>query len=92
MWPVGGPLFLARDDLPRFFEWLFHNFAFAVHQDFRVGVESLDGVPSCAPGDSERWLAIRNMFVSEFGGYDGLRQSLWLCKRFRARGCGRATR
>ena len=50
MWPIGGPLFLARDDLPRFFEWLFHNLAFAIHQDFRVGVESLDGVPSCAPG------------------------------------------
>jgi len=78
MWPVGAPLFLARDDLPRFFEWFAHNFAFAIHQDFRVGVESLDGVPSCAPADTERWLAVRNMFVREDGGYDGSAQSLWL--------------
>jgi hypothetical protein len=78
MWPVGAHLFLARDDLPRFFEWLFHNMGFAIHQDFRVGVESFDGVPSCAPGDGERWLAIRRMFVNEAGGYDGCRQSLWL--------------
>jgi hypothetical protein len=78
MWPVCAPLFLARDDLPRFFEWFAHNFAFVIHQDFRVGVESFDGVPSCAPGDGERWLAVRNMFVNEFGGYDGTQQSLWL--------------
>jgi hypothetical protein len=76
MWPVGAPLFLARDDLPRFFEWLFHNLAVAIHQDFRVGVESLDGVPSKAPGDAERWLGIRKMFVNELGGYDGSPQSL----------------
>ncbi len=78
MWPVGAPLFLARDDLPRFFEWFAHNFAFAIHQDFRVGAESIDGVPACAPGDTERWLAVRNMFVREYGGYDGSAQSLWL--------------
>jgi hypothetical protein len=78
MWPIGAPLFLARDDLPRFFEWFAHNIAFVIHQDFRVGVESFDGVPSCAPGDGERWLAIRNMFLNEFGGYDGGQQSLWL--------------
>ena len=78
MWPIGAPLFLARDDLPRFFEWFAHNFAFVIHQDFRVGVESFDGVPSCAPGDAERWLAVRNMFLNEFGGYDGTEQSLWL--------------
>jgi hypothetical protein len=78
MWPVGAPLFLARDDLPRFFEWFAHNFAFVIHQDFRVGVESFDGVPSCAPGDAERWLAARGMSVREFGGYDGTPQSLWL--------------
>jgi len=78
MWPVGWHLFLARDDLPRFFEWLFNNLAVVVHHDFRVGVESLDGVPSCAPGDGERWLAIRSMFVNERGGYDGSEQSLWL--------------
>jgi hypothetical protein len=78
MWPVGGHLFLARDDLPRFFEWLFNNMAVAVHHDWRVGVESLDGVPSCAPGDGERWQAIRAMFVSERGGYDGSEQVLWL--------------
>jgi len=71
MWPVGGPLFLARDDLPRFFEWLFHNFAVVLHREWRVGVESLDGVPSCAPGDGERWQIVRNMFVNERGGYDG---------------------
>ncbi|MBN2021724.1 MAG: hypothetical protein JW809_02935 [Pirellulales bacterium] len=78
MWPVGAPLFLARDDLPRFFEWFAHNFAFAIHQDFRVGAESIDGVPACAPGDTERWLAARNMFVREDGGHDGSAQSLWL--------------
>ncbi|HBO45222.1 MAG TPA: hypothetical protein DD670_15100 [Planctomycetaceae bacterium] len=78
MWPVGAPLFLARDDLPRFFEWFAHNFAFAIHQDFRVGAESMDGVPACAPGDTERWLAVRNMFVREYGGLDGSAQSLWL--------------
>jgi hypothetical protein len=78
MWPVCAPLFLARDDLPRFFEWFAHNFAFVIHQDFRVGVESFDGVPSCAPGDGERWLAVRDMFLNEFGGYDGSEQSLWL--------------
>jgi len=78
MWPIGAPLFLARDDLPRYFEWFAHNFAFAIHQDFRVGAESIDGVPACAPGDTERWLAVRNMFVREHGGYDGSAQSLWL--------------
>ena len=78
MWPIGGPLFLARDDLPRFFEWLFNNLAAVLHHDWRVGVESLDGVPSCAPGDGERWQVIRAMFVSERGGYDGSQQSLWL--------------
>jgi len=80
MWPIGGPLFLARDDLPRFFEWLFNNLAVVVHRDFRVGVESLDGVPSCAPGDGERWQLIRNMLINERGGYDGSQQSLWLCQ------------
>jgi hypothetical protein len=78
MWPIGCHLFLARDDLPRFFEWLTHNFAIVVHRDWRVGVESLDGVPSCAPGDGERWQAVRHMFVNERGGYDGSEQSLWL--------------
>ncbi|MBM3474278.1 MAG: hypothetical protein FJX75_13495 [Armatimonadetes bacterium] len=78
MWPVGGPLFLARDDLPRFFEWLFNNLAVVLHRDWRVGVESLDGVPSCAPGDGERWQMIRRMFVNETGGYDGSEQSLFL--------------
>jgi hypothetical protein len=78
MWPVGGPLFLARDDLPRFFEWLFHHLAVAVHRDFRVGVESLDGVPSCAPGDGERWQCLRDMLVHERGGEGGSAQSLWL--------------
>ncbi len=78
MWPIGGPLFLARDDLPRFFEWLFHNLAVAIHQDWRVGVESLDGVPSCAPGEGERWQYLRRMFVNEREGWDGSEQSLWL--------------
>jgi hypothetical protein len=78
MWPVGFDLFLQRDDLPRFFEWLFNNLVISIHHDFRVGVESLDGVPSNAPGDGERWRAIRDMFVNERGGYDGTQQSLWL--------------
>ncbi len=78
MWPVGGSLFLARDDLPRFFEFLTHNLAIVLHHDFRVGVESLDGVPSCAPGDGERWQIIRRMFVNERGGYDGSQQELFL--------------
>jgi hypothetical protein len=78
MWPMGGPLFLARDDLPRFFEWLFNNLAVVIHQDWRVGVESLDGVPSCAPGEGERWQNVRKMFVNERGGWDGSQQSLLL--------------
>jgi hypothetical protein len=78
MWPVGGPLFLARDDLPRFFEWLFNTMAVVLHADWRVGVESLDGVPSCAPGDGERWQCIRRMLVNERDGHDGSDQSLWL--------------
>ena len=78
MWPIGCHLFLARDDPTRFFEWLTNNLAVAIHRDWRVGVESLDGVPSCAPGDAERWLAIRSMFIREAGGYDGSAQSLFL--------------
>jgi len=78
MWPIGYHLFLARDDLKRFFEWFFHNLSIVIHPEWHVGVESLDGVPSCAPGDGERWRAIRNMFVNERGGYDGSQQSLWL--------------
>lgn len=78
MWPIGGHLFLARDDLPRFFEWLFCNLAVTVHPDWLVGVEALDGTPSNSPGDAERWRGIRNMFVNERGGYDGGPQSLWL--------------
>jgi len=78
MVPIFYDLFLQRDDLPRFFEWLFNNMAVVVHHDFRVGVESIDGAPSCAPGDGVRWRAIRNMFVNERGGYDGSQQSLWL--------------
>lgn len=80
MWPVGWQLFLARDDLPRFFEWYANNLGFVVHQDWRVGVESVDGVPSCAPGDGERWQSIRAMFVNERGGFDGTTESLWLCQ------------
>jgi hypothetical protein len=78
IWPIGGPLFLARDDLPRFFEWLFNNIAVVLHHDWRVGVESLDGVPSCAPGDGERWQLIRRMFINETGGWDGSQQDLFL--------------
>ncbi len=80
MWPIGGPLFLARDDLPRYFEWLFHNFAAVLHREWRVGVESLDGVPSCAPGDGERWQLVRAMFVNERGGFDGSTEELFLCQ------------
>ncbi|MBE7559393.1 hypothetical protein HS125_10740 [bacterium] len=57
MWPIGSHLFLARDDLPRFFEWLFNNLAAVVHHDWRVGVESLDGAPSQAPLRRGRALA-----------------------------------
>jgi hypothetical protein len=78
MWPIGMDLFLQRDDLPRFFEWYFNNMAIVLHHDYRVGVESLDGVPSNAPGEGERWRAVRDMFVNERGGYDGSQQSLWL--------------
>lgn len=78
MWPVGGPLFLARHDAERYAEWLFNNLAVAVHHEWKVGVESLDGVPSCSPGDSERWQLIRRAFVNESGGYDGGEQSLEL--------------
>jgi hypothetical protein len=76
-WPMYD-VFLRRDDLPRFFEWLFNNLAAALHRDWRVGVETRDGVPSCAPGDGERWQAIRKMFINELGGYDGSQQSLFL--------------
>jgi hypothetical protein len=78
MWPIGGQLFLARDDLPRFFEWFFNNLAVVLHHDWRVGVESLDGVPSCAPGEGERWQLIRRMFINETGGWDGSQQDLFL--------------
>ena len=70
-------LFLQRDDLPRFFECLFSNMA-VIHEDFRTGMESIDGTPACAPFEGDRWLGIRGMFVNERGGYDGSRQSLWL--------------
>jgi hypothetical protein len=76
--PIGFELFLQRDDLPRFFEWLFNNMAIVVHRGFRVGVESLDGVPAETPGEAVRWRAIRAMFVNERGGFDGSQQSLWL--------------
>jgi hypothetical protein len=78
MIPIFFDLFLQRDDLPRFFEWLFNNLAVTIHHDFRVGVESFDGPPSCPPGDGIRWQAMRSMFVNERGGYDGSAQSLWL--------------
>jgi len=78
MWPIGGDLFLQRDDLPRFLEWFFNTFAVVIHKDFRISAESLNGAPGCSPGDGERWRAIRNMFVNERGGYDGGAQSLWL--------------
>jgi hypothetical protein len=76
--PIGLDLFLQRDDLPRFFEWFFNNMSIVVHQGFRVGVESLDGVPAETPGEALRWRAIRGMFVNERGGFDGSQQSLWL--------------
>jgi hypothetical protein len=78
MVPIFYDLFLERDDLPRFFEWLFNNLAVVIHHDFRVGVESIDGVPSCPPGEGVRWQAMRKMLVNERGGYDGSQQSLWL--------------
>ncbi len=76
--PVGLDLFLQRDDLPRFFDCFFNNMSAAVHHGFRVGVESLDGVPSETPGEAARWRAIRGMFINERDGYDGTQQSLWL--------------
>ncbi len=76
--PIGLDLFLQRDDLPRFFEWFFNNMSIVIHHGFRVGVESLDGVPSETPGEALRWRAIRGMFVNERGGFDGSQQSLWL--------------
>lgn len=78
MWPTAFDLFLQRDDLPRFFEAFFNYFAISIHQGYRGGVETLDGTPSCAPGESERWRALRAMFVNEWGGHDGSKQSLWL--------------
>lgn len=78
MWPTCSHLFLARDDLPRFFEWFFNTMAVTIHHDWLVGVEALDGTPSNAPGDAERWRAVRNMFVNERGGYDGSEQELFL--------------
>ncbi len=77
---LGVELFLQRDDLPRFFEWFFNEMSIGVHHGFKVGVESEDGVPSECPGDAVRWRAIRYMFVNERGGFDGGRQSLWLCQ------------
>jgi hypothetical protein len=78
MWPIGGWLFLARDDPARFGEWLFNNLAATIHAEWKVGVESLDGVPSCAPGEGERWQLLRRAFVNECGGFDGGPQSLEL--------------
>jgi hypothetical protein len=49
-----------------------------LHQEWRVGVESLDGVPSCAPGEGERWQLIRRVFINETGGWDGSEQDLFL--------------
>jgi hypothetical protein len=77
MWPM-YEVFLQRDELDRFFEFFFHNFTAAIHHEFRVGCEARDGIPSCAPGEGERWKTVRNMFVNEHGGYDGSQQSLWL--------------
>jgi hypothetical protein len=79
MWPMHD-LFLERDDLPRFFELFFNNFAAAIHHDWRVGCEARDGVVSVAPGEAERWQMIRAMFVHEFGGYDGSQQELFLLR------------
>jgi hypothetical protein len=78
MWPIGHDLFLQRDDLPRFFEWFANFFSVVLHKDYRTSAESLNGAPGCSPGDAERWMAIRGMFVNERGGYDGREQSLWL--------------
>lgn len=76
-WPMYD-FFLARDDLPRFFELYFNSMSAAVHRDFRVGCEARDGVVSCAPGDAERWSMTRAIFVREGGGYDGSAQTLYL--------------
>ena len=78
MWPIGARCFSPATTCRGSSSGSPTTSAFVIHQDFRVGVESFDGVPSCAPGDGERWLAVRNMFLNEFGGYDGTEQSLWL--------------
>ncbi len=77
MWPM-YEVFLQRDELERFFELFFNQFVAAIHQEFRVGCESRDVIPSVAPGEAERWRMVREMFVNERGGYDGSQQSLWL--------------
>jgi hypothetical protein len=76
-WPMWD-VFLARDDLPRFFELLFNNLAAAVHADFRTGCEARDGVVSVSPADAEHWRMVRDMFVRECGGHDGASQGLFL--------------
>jgi len=75
-WPLTD-LFLERDDLPRFFECFFNSFAVIDHP-WKTGAESIDGVPACAPSEAMRWEAVRDMFVSERGGYDGSQQKLFL--------------
>lgn len=80
MWPQAPDLFLQRDEIGPYFEWFFNALSLVLHREWRVGVESLDGAPSCAPGEGERWRALRNMFVNERDGYDGSQQSLWLCQ------------
>jgi hypothetical protein len=76
-WPM-WEIFLARDDLSRFFELLFNNLAAAIHADFRTGCEARDGVVSVSPADAEHWRMVRDLFVRECGGYDGSRQGLFL--------------
>lgn len=78
MWPIACDLFLQRDDLDRYFEWFFNAYTAHIDKDYRISGESLNGAPACTPGDAERWMALRNMFVNERGGYDGSPQSLWL--------------
>ncbi|MHC4403119.1 MAG: hypothetical protein ACYTG0_25945 [Planctomycetota bacterium] len=75
--PTMTDLFLRRDDLGRFFEAFFNSFAVIDHP-WKIGAESIDGVPACAPGEDDRWRVIRNMLVNERGGYDGSQQELFL--------------
>jgi hypothetical protein len=51
MWPIGGQLFLARDDLPRFFEWHHSMACRRAHPVMRNGGRSSAGCSSTKRAD-----------------------------------------